>query len=60
MSHAGFDGLHNPMGLLVITVSFFLLTAVIIGGSFLVKAAQIREKEVRAKLRQEHLDKQKP
>ena len=54
MAHAGFDGLHNPLGVMLVIVSLLFLTAIIIFGSFMVKAAMVREKAVRAELRRAH------
>ncbi len=59
MEHAGFDGLHNPLGALLVAVSLLMLTAVIIAGSFFVKAAMKREKAVRDAMRQAYLEKKK-
>ena len=54
MEHAGFDALHNPFGAMLVAVSLLFLTGIIIFGSFMVKAAMVREKEVRAKMRRAH------
>ena len=51
MEHAGFDGLHNPYGAMLVCVSLLFLTAIIMFGSIFVKAAMIRDKAVRAEMR---------
>ena len=57
MEHSGFDGLHNPYGAMLLCVSLLFLTAVIMFGSIMVKAAMIRDKASRAKMRRAHEDK---
>jgi len=52
MEHAGFDGLHNPFGAMLVCGSLLLITAVIIFGSAMVKMAMRREKAMRAQMRQ--------
>jgi hypothetical protein len=54
MEHAGFDGLHNPAGMLALALSLLAITWIIIFGSFKVKAAMIREKAMRAEMRRAH------
>jgi hypothetical protein len=56
MEHAGFDGLHNPTGAMLVCVALLLITGVIMFGAFMVKIAMQREKETRARLRQVHQD----
>ncbi len=56
MEHAGFDGLHNPYGAMLVCVSLLLITAIIMFGSFMVKVAMRREKAMRAQMRQAHED----
>ena len=52
MEHAGFDGLHNPLGVALVCASLLFITAIIIFGSTLVKAAMAREKAVRQQMRE--------
>jgi len=52
VEHAGFDGLHNSLGVALVCASLLLITAIIIFGSTLVKAAMAREKAVRQQMRQ--------
>lgn len=54
MEHAGFDGLHNPFGVMLVCVSLLLITAVIMFGAFFVKLAIRRDTEMRARMRQAH------
>ncbi len=51
MEHAGFDGLHNPFGAMLVCAALLLVTAIMIFGAFFVKLAMRREKEVRDALR---------
>jgi hypothetical protein len=51
MEHAGFDGLHNPFGAMLVCVALLLITAIIMFGSFMVKMAMQRDKAMRAEMR---------
>jgi hypothetical protein len=60
MEHAGFDGLHNPFGAMLVCVSLLFLTAIIMFGAFMVKLAMRREKAMRAEMRQAREDRKLP
>jgi len=57
MEHAGFDGLHNPYGAMMVCVALLLLSAMIMFGASMVKIAMKREKAMRAEMRQAQEDK---
>ncbi len=51
MQHAGFDGLNNPQGVLLIFACLLLVTGIIIGGAFLFRSATRKDEEMRAEMR---------
>jgi len=60
MEHAGFDGLHNPLGVAMVCASLLLFSAMIVFGAGLIKRAMRREKEMRARMRQARAESKKP
>lgn len=53
-SNAGFQALHTPMGMLILFFAFMMFIAIIGAGAAFFKAAQVKDKETRDKLRAEH------
>lgn len=51
MDHAGFDGLHNPLGVAMVCLGLFLTSAIIIFGSAMLKVAMAKDKAVRQSLK---------
>jgi len=49
----GFQALHTPMGLLVLFFAFMMFIAIIGAGAAFFKAAQVKDREAREKLRAE-------
>lgn len=48
----GYDKLMNPTGILIVTLSLFMVLVIVIGGGLIFRMLMERDKEVRRKLRE--------